>query len=294
MMKPKFKKRDFSGPSNVGWVKRISDGKKVLIQPSPKFKNEPWSAQVVRAQSGIPNNVDVWNDVLMMGNWQPVMRKGSIVGFTNIESKQSFLSQPVFKLSDVAVVGSWVTKVSDDKEIVTAKVTKIKDDGISVEVYSDNQFVGKKKWPLIRLVVKGKHSRLTVDEKRVAELKELHSLYGYTPSNPTEQDVADYASFGVHLLSKSTKSDDPEKSTKKEKQAKGKDKYGFRLGSRAAAINAALTTKYQSMKKIMKTIGWTTPIHGHLNHLVKIKIAKVKEFNGVKKWRLRKDLGKKF
>lgn len=69
----------------------------------------------------------------------------------------------------------------------------------------------------------------------------------------------------------------PKKGSKKATKAKapkkdpiGKDKWGFRLGSKVAAFNASITKKAKSMKQIMEETGDDQTRYNHANKLIEL------------------------
>lgn len=255
--KDPFSQANFAGPSGKGWTYQHSTGKKVIIKPSPNYPDEVWYAQLIRQSHNIPDNVDVWKDVLRGSDRDDVWhgRKVTTVGRM--------------------AVGSFITRVLDDR-VIEGKILNLKDDCAIVEVYEGGVDEGneplRKKWPLDRKVVHGTRVALSTAEFEALELRQLRDKYGYMPTVQVQTEAQQGR----------------EKKEKPVKSPKEKDKYGFKLGSRAAAINAVLTFQYQTHKQIERA-SRATSIQGHLKKLVELKIAKVKTINGVKQWRLRKD-----
>lgn len=265
---------------DITWTYATATKEKVPIRPSKKFPKECYYAQLYRASLQIPDKIDVEMDKLKL------TKKRMLRAFQNIKPPQygmgarSWYNREIFEVGE-GFIGMWVSRVLDDDKIIEGRILKLTDEYAVVEVHEGGTVAQvkdppKKKWPLDRQVIHGSVSviRMTPEEREEYELRLLRTTYGYLPE--TSRAVVETNEKGECVA-------------KAKRERVGNDKYGYRLGTRAAKINAVLTFTYQTLKQIQKAAPDATSISGHLDHLVKKKIAKVKIFDGVKKWRLRKD-----
>jgi hypothetical protein len=83
------------------------------------------------------------------------------------------------------------------------------------------------------------------------------------------KDLANERRVLHHMITHPTQQEE----VKGKKEKKGKDKWGYRLGTNAAKINAVLSKEPKSPKKIAKEAG-VPNVHGHLNTLCRKKLAR--------------------